>query len=41
MEDSRSGASIEPFSKAEIKWMSASERREERVETFKDDLIEV
>jgi len=39
MEESRSGASIESLSKAEIKLMSASKRREERVETFKDDLI--
>jgi len=41
MEESRSGASIEPLSKDEIKWMSALRRREERVETFKDELIEV
>ena len=34
-------ASIEPFSKDEIKWMSASRRREERVGTFKEELIVV
>jgi len=39
MEESRSEASIEQLSKAEMKLMSALNRREERVETFKDDLI--
>jgi len=41
MEESRSGASIEPLSKDEIKWMSASKRREVRVGIFKDKLIVV